>query len=146
MDHEADDLARGEVVPGGLIRQLVEAPDKVLEQQSHLDVINFIHMKIYLAEFGDDQIKDVRLAHLFDFSRELEVLEDTANIFGKSVNVRDQVLVDIVWITLELLKVKQRMVVKLLTRSLVQELVKCLPLIFVFVADVISENFFLVTL
>ena len=36
VHHEPDDLARGEVVAGGLVGQLIEAADEILEDEPHL--------------------------------------------------------------------------------------------------------------
>jgi hypothetical protein len=36
IDHEADDLARGEMLSGRLVRLLHELPDELLEDAAHL--------------------------------------------------------------------------------------------------------------
>ncbi len=64
-------------------------------------------MQIDLGEPGDDQVEKVRLAHPLDLALELEEVEDTAHIGRETLDIADEVLLDIVWIALELLKVER---------------------------------------
>ena len=59
--HQPDDLARREVVASGLVGQLVEAPDEVLEDEPHLRVRHRVRVQIDAAEPGDDEVEEVRL-------------------------------------------------------------------------------------
>ncbi len=54
IHHQTDDLTRGEVIAGLLVRRLVEAPDKLLEDIAHLDVRDDVRMQIDIAELGYD--------------------------------------------------------------------------------------------
>jgi hypothetical protein len=86
-------------------------------------------MQIGVAEFGDDEIQDVRLAHFFDFTGELEKLEDAADIGGKAVDVAGEVLVNVVRVALELLERELGVIVKPLAGGFVQELVEGVVLV-----------------
>jgi hypothetical protein len=89
VHHQPDDLARGEVVTGGLIGQLVEAADEVLEDQPHLFVWHHIWVQVHVAELGDDEVEDVRFVHLVDFGVELEEIEDSTDVGREPLDVAD---------------------------------------------------------
>jgi hypothetical protein len=82
--HEADDLARREVVAGGLVGEFVEAADEVLEDEPHLLVRHEFGCRSTSAELGDDEVEDVRLAHLLDLGLELEEVEDVTGRWSRS--------------------------------------------------------------
>ena len=82
--HQPDDLARREVVARGLVREFVEAPDEVLEDQPHLLVRHRARVQIDIGELGDDEVEDVRLAHPLDLGFELEEVEDVAGRSSRS--------------------------------------------------------------
>ena len=103
--HQADDLARDEVVAGGLVGQLVEAADEVFEDQSHLLVWHVVRVQVDIAELGDHQEEDVGLAHLFDLIFEFEILKDALHVRGEAFDVADQVLRKVVGIALQLFEV-----------------------------------------
>lgn len=115
IDHQPDDLARGEVIAGGLVGQFVEAPDEVLEDQPHLDVVYFVGVEIDITELGDDKVENVGLVHLLDFVVELEEFEDAAHVRGETFNVARQVLVEAVGIALEFLERERGVIVETLT-------------------------------
>ena len=121
VHHQPDDLARREVVAGGLVGQLVEAADEVLEDQPHLLVRHRIRVQVHVAELGDDEVEDVRLAHLLDLVLELEELEDGADVRREALDVADEVLLDVVGVALELLEVERRVIVEALAGGLVQD-------------------------
>ena len=52
IDHEPDDLARREVLAGGLVRELGELADELLVEVAHLDVADRVGMKIDLGDLG----------------------------------------------------------------------------------------------
>ena len=119
--HQPDDLARREVVAGGLVGQLVEAADEVLEDEPHLLVRHRRRrVQVHVAELRDDEVEDVRLAHLLDLVLELEELEDVADVRREALDVADEVLLDVVGVALELLEVERRVVVEALAGGLVQ--------------------------
>ena len=54
VDHQADDFARGEVFPGGLVGDFGELADQLFEYQSHLTVADDFGVQVDLCElFGD---------------------------------------------------------------------------------------------
>ena len=73
-------------------------------------------MQVHVAELGDDQVEDVRLAHLLDLVLELEELEDAPHVGGEAFDVADQVLLDVVGVALQLFEVERRVVVEALCR------------------------------
>ena len=107
IDHEADDFARREVIPGGFIGKFVETADEIFKHQSHFDVVHAVGMQIDVAKFGDDEIKDVRLAHPLDFAVELEKLEDAADVGRKAFDVAGEMLVDVVRVALEIFEIER---------------------------------------
>ena len=122
--HQSDDLARREVVARRLVGQLVEAPDEVLEDEPHLLVRHRVRVQVDVAEPGDDEVEDVRLAHPLDLVLELEGFEDLAHVPREAVDVADEVPLDVVGITLELLEVERGAVVEALAGGPVQLQVK----------------------
>ena len=124
IDHEADDVAGGEVIACGLVGQFVEAADEVLEDQPHVVVRDVVGVQVHVAELGDDEVEDVGLAHPLDFVGELEILEDAADVGGEAVDVAGEVLVDVVGVALELLERERGVVVETLAGGLAEELVE----------------------
>src|SRR5262245_65849059 len=72
-------------------------------------------MQVYVTELRDDEIENVGFAHLLDLILKLEIFEDAADVGGKSLDVADQVLCDVVGIALQLLEVERRVIVEALT-------------------------------
>ena len=118
--HQPDDLARREVIARGLVRQLVEAADEVLEEESHLLVRDPVGVQVDVAELRDHEVQEVRLAHLLDFGLEIEEFEDVAHVGREALDVADEMLGDVVGIALELLEIERRVVVEALARGPVQ--------------------------
>ncbi len=128
VHHEPDDFTRCEVIAGRFVRQLIEAPDEVLEDESHLLVRHLVGMKIDLRELGDDQIEDARVAHLRDLGIELEEVEDATDVRGETLDVKRKVFLNLIGIALQPLEIQFRMVVKPLSRCFVQRRVERLTL------------------
>jgi len=59
-------------------------------------------MQINFTKFGDNKVKNICLAHLLDLVAKLEIVENAAYIGREAIDVADQVLVYMVWITLQL--------------------------------------------
>src|SRR5579863_4592489 len=87
-------------------------------------------MQIHVAEFRYDEVKNIRLAHLFNLSLELEIFEDGANIRRESFYVANKVFFDIVRVAFELFKRQRRMIVESLPGSPIQHFVRASSLIF----------------
>ena len=118
--HQSDDLARREMVACGLVGQFVEAADEVLEDEPHLLVRHRVRVQVDIAELRDDEVEDVCLAHPLDLVLELEEVEDVAHIPREALDVADEVLLDVVGVTLELLEIEGGVVVKALSGGIVQ--------------------------
>jgi hypothetical protein len=78
-------------------------------------------VQVNIAELGDDEIEDVRLAHLVDFGVEFEEVEDGADVGRESLDVADEVLRDVVGVALKLLEIERRMIMKALAGGIVQD-------------------------
>jgi hypothetical protein len=89
VDHQADHLARGEVLTRRLVGQLGEAPDQLLIQVAHLQVGHLVGVQIDLGELGHDQVEQPRAFEPVDLGGELELVEHVA---GRSREAGDVVL------------------------------------------------------
>ena len=74
-----------------------------------------LRVQVDIGEFRDHEVEDVRLAHPFDFVLELEEFEDVAHIPREAIDVADEVPLDVVGITPELLEVERGTIVEALT-------------------------------
>lgn len=92
VHHEADDLARGQVVPGGLVGGFVEAPDEILEDETHGDVVHLVRMLRNLGELGYDKVEAIRVLQFLDFLVELKLIEDLADVLREAVDVVERSL------------------------------------------------------
>ena len=87
IDHEADDLARREVLAGRLVGEFGELADQLLEDEAHLGVVDDVGVEIDVGELLRDQIEQVRLGEPVDLDGEVEALEDVADVGGKGLHV-----------------------------------------------------------
>ena len=94
----ADDLARGEVFPGGLVRQLGKAADQLLEGEAHLMVRDAARVQRRLGEFLGHEVEQARLGQSVDLGIELEPVEDVANLRREAQDVAAEVQGDVVLI------------------------------------------------
>ena len=62
VDHEPDDLARREVLSGGLVRELGEPADQLLVEVAHLQVRHGLGVQVDLGELADHLVEEVRPA------------------------------------------------------------------------------------
>ena len=93
VDHQLDDLARGEVLTGGLVGVLGELPDQVLEDVAHLVVRELVQV-LHRGEFPDDLVEQLRLGQPGDLVVEAELAEDLPDVLREAVDVVAQVLRD----------------------------------------------------
>ena len=121
VDHQPDDLARREVVAGGLVRGFIEPPDQVLEDQAHLVVRHRVGVQVDLGELADHQEQPVGFVQLGDLLLELEILEDLAGLGGERLDVVGQVLGDLVRVALQLLEIELAGVVERVAGDPVQD-------------------------
>jgi hypothetical protein len=84
VDHQADDLARGEVLTGRLVGLLGEAPDQVLEDGAHHVRVDHVRVQVHLGEARHHLVQQVGLVQLVHLLAELEALdEDLARVLLK---------------------------------------------------------------
>jgi hypothetical protein len=79
IDHEPDDLARREVLAGGLVGQLGELADQFLEDRAHLRVADHLGVQVDVGELLGDEVEQPGLGQLVDLGVKLEALEDVAH-------------------------------------------------------------------
>jgi len=95
VGHQADDLARREVVPRLLVGLFVEAHDQMLEQVAHLKVVDLARVQIDLGHRLDDGEEAVAGVQLLDLIGELEALKNATRSRRKAVDVSDEIRRDI---------------------------------------------------
>ncbi len=121
VDHQADDLARREVVAGRLVGGLAELPDQLLEDVAHLDVAHRVGVQVDLGELLDHQVEAVGLVELLDLGLEAEVLDDLARARAEAGDVVLQVGRDVGGVVGELGEVEAAGVVEGLLGDVVED-------------------------
>ena len=121
IDHQLDHFARGEVFPGGFVRDFRELADQFLENQSHLGVGNGLGMKIDVDELFGDQIEQSGFAKSVDLGLELKSFEDVSYRRREGLDVGHEVFADVVLIPHEFLHVQGGGVVEELAGFFEQE-------------------------
>ncbi|MDP2823101.1 MAG: hypothetical protein Q8O52_10565 [Sulfuritalea sp.] len=79
IHHEPDHFARGEVLAGGLVRQLGELADQLLEHRAHLRIADGGGVEVDVGELFGDEVEQPGLGRLVDLGVKLEALEDVAH-------------------------------------------------------------------
>ena len=92
VDHQLDDLARGEVLPGGLVGLLREAADQLLEHVPHLVVGHHLGSQVQVGEPAHHLVEQVGAVQPLDLLRELVPLQHLLRVGGEGADVRMQVL------------------------------------------------------
>ena len=121
IDHQPDDFARGEVLPGGLVGQFGKLADQFLEDRAHLGIADGIGMEVDVGELLGDEVEQAGLGQLVDLGVKLEALENVAHGRRERLHVGAQVLADVVLVAHELLQVERRGVVEELAGLAQQE-------------------------
>ncbi len=127
VDHQPDDFARGEVLPGRLVRELGELADQLLEHRAHLRVADDVRVQVDVGELLGDQVQQSGLGQPVDLGVELEALEDVAHRGRERLDVGAQVLADVVLVAHQLLQVERRGVVEVAAGLLQQERLRVHP-------------------
>ena len=91
---ETDDVARGEMLPGGFVGTFSKAPDQLFENQPHLVVGDRLGAEIGGGKLLHYLVQQVGIIKLTDKLGKLEILEDLPRIFGKALDVVLQVVLD----------------------------------------------------
>ena len=121
VDHQLDHLARGEVLPGLLVRLLRADPDEFLEDVAHLDVVHAVGREIDRGERLDDLVEQVLLGHPRDLLVEGEPLHDGADVGREAVDVAVEVGRELVGVVEQLRQVELRQVVERPPGDLLQQ-------------------------
>ena len=100
VHHEADRIARGEVLTGGLVRAFIEGADEVLVHVAHLGVGDLRGVQIDLGEGLDHDVEQVFLCHVVDLVFKLKPREDV-DVGGESSEVLDEVVLQAVGVAEE---------------------------------------------
>jgi hypothetical protein len=98
VDHEADDLARGEVLAGGLVGELGELADELLVEVAHLDVADLVGVEVDLGHPGQDEVEQLRPVEPPDLGVEVELLDDVAGVGIEGGDPGPQVAGDLGWV------------------------------------------------
>lgn len=96
------DLARGEVLTGGLVRLLREPPDELLEHVAHRQVADDIRVEVDVREPGDDLLEQARLVQLLDLVGETEPGDRLERPRGEPGDVGGEVRTHVLRVVLEL--------------------------------------------
>ena len=104
------------MLSGGLIGNFGELADQFLEHGAHLGIADGLGMQVDVGELLGHQIQQSGLGQPVDLGMEVEGLEDVAHGGRKRLDVREQVLLDVVLIAHQLLHVEGRRVEEQLTR------------------------------
>ncbi len=121
VDHEADHLARGEMLPGGLVADFGKLADQLLEHETHLVIADALGMQVDVGEFFHHAVKQTGSGQSFHLGVELETLEHVSHRRRKGLEVAVQVLANVVLIAHEGFHVQRRGVVEALPGNAKQE-------------------------
>ena len=121
IDHEPDDVARGEVFPGGFVGKFGELADQFLEHRAHLGIADGGGVEVDVGELFRDEIEQAGLGQPVDLGVKLEALENVAHGGRERLHVGAQVFADVVLVAHELLQVERRGVVEKLAGLAQQE-------------------------
>jgi hypothetical protein len=102
------------VLSGGLVRQLGELADQLLEHRAHLRVAHHLGVQVDVRELLGHQVEQPGLVEPVDLRVEVEALEDVAHRRRERLDVLAQVLADVVLVAHQLLQVERRRVVEVL--------------------------------
>ena len=121
VHHEPDDLARGEVLTGGLVRQLRELADQFLVEVAHLDVRHDVGVQVDVGELADDLVQQVGPSQPVDLDAEVELVDDVPGGLGEAPDVQLERVGDRVRVVQQLGEGQRRGVVELLPRHRLQD-------------------------
>ena len=92
LDHQPDDLARGEVFSGLLAALFREAPEQFLVDVAHLQRRELVRAELQFLVLVQDRGQPVVLHHLADGGAVVEVLDDVVDVLREAVDVGAEVL------------------------------------------------------
>ena len=108
VDHQANDLTRGEVVAGLLVGLLVELAHQLFKEIAHLQIGKTSGREVdqRAAELLDNEKEPVVLVELLDLGFKLKLFKDIAGTWRKAVDIGDQVAGDVGRVTQQFLEGK----------------------------------------
>jgi len=106
VDHQADDLTRGEVFTRRFIGQLGKLANQLFKNGTHFGVVDPVGVQVDGGELLGDHVQQAGLGQLVDLGVELEALEDVAHRRAEGLQVGTQVFADVVLVTHELFQVQ----------------------------------------
>src|ERR1039457_6753102 len=92
LDHETDDLARGEVISGFLAALFREAPEQFLVDVAHLQRRELVWAEFEPLVLVENGCEAIVLHHQADGGAIVEVLDNVVDVFGEAVDVGAKVL------------------------------------------------------
>ena len=95
IHHQADHLARGEILAGGFVGLLGEAADQLLVDGAHHQIGDRFGMKIDLREALQHPVEQIGPFEADDMFLELELLEGLAGLGAEAVDVTAQAAGDL---------------------------------------------------
>ena len=108
VDHQADDVARGEVLAGGLVGDFGELADQLLKGEAHVVVADLVGMQREGREPLGDLVEQPGLAQPVHLLGEAEALEDVAHGGGEAADIGGEVGEQVVLVTHQRLQVEGR--------------------------------------
>jgi hypothetical protein len=123
VHHEADDLARGEVVPRLFVRGFIEFANEFFEGPAHFEIGDGIGVQVDFAELLDQLEEAVGFVELLDLLIETEGFEQRAHFRGEAVDIVQQILGEVVRVGFELFEIVLAGVVELLPGGALEHLV-----------------------
>ncbi len=112
VGHEADDVARGEVVAGGFVGLLGEFADELFKDGAHVGVGDAVGVEIDGGEFFGDEVEEVGFLEAVDLGGEFEAVEDVGDVGREGVQVAEEIGGDVVGVARDGLQVHGRGVVE----------------------------------
>ena len=133
VDHEVNDVARREVLPGVLVQRFVELADELLEDRAHREVVDRVRVQIHprIGEPLHDLEQETRLVELGDGVVEVELLEHLAHVGAEPRDVVAQVRRDLGGVGEQPLEVVARGVVEGESRGALKLAIEVLDLVLV---------------
>ena len=95
------------MLSGGLIGDLGEAADQLLEHQAHLVVVHQVGVQLDVGEALGDLVEEPSPGQAIHLGEKVEALEDVAHVQGEALDVAFQVAGDMVLIAHQPLHVER---------------------------------------
>ena len=121
VHHQADDLARREMLSGFFVRLLCPNADELFKHVAHLHVVHAFRGEIYPGECLHHLIKKVFLRHACDLLSEGEALHDFPDIGRKTIDVLVQPLGELLGVVEHLAKIEAGKIVERVAGDLFQK-------------------------